>query len=136
MYNVNLAVVSLFGFHKSEILNRNVKMLMPILYSIHHDSFIENYVNNKDSRLFNKERLVFGKSKSGYALPIYLMIKVIKINFKFLHFYKKPIHSLIYGIQLFGTFKIEKNIRLIGYILTDMKGIIETATSCKIYIFK
>lgn len=76
MYNVNLAVVCLFGFHKSEILNRNVKMLMPNLYSIHHDSFIENYVNNKESRLFNKERLVYGKSKSGYALPIYLMIKV------------------------------------------------------------
>lgn len=84
MYNLNLAVVSLFGFHKSEILNRNVKILMPMLYSIHHDNFIENYVNNKDSKLFNKERLVFGKNKSGYALPLYLMIKVFiseKINY-------------------------------------------------------
>jgi len=137
MYNLNLAVVSLFGFHKSEILNRNVKALMPILYSIHHDSFIENYVNNKDSKLFNKERLVFGKNKSGYALPLYLMIKVFLK--KIINFIEsiiiKPIHSLIHGIQLFGTFKVEKNIRLIGYILTDVKGVIETITPCKKLFF-
>jgi len=36
---------------------------------------------------------------------------------------------------LFGTFKVEKNIRLIGYILTDIKGIIETITSCIFYLF-
>lgn len=76
MFNLNLSVVSLFGFHKNEMMNRNVKMLMPNLFANHHDSFIENYVNNKESKLFNKERLIFGKNKSGYALPLFLMIKV------------------------------------------------------------
>lgn len=117
MYNVNLAVAGLFGYTKSEIINRNVKILMPNLYQIHHDSFIENYVSNKDSRLFNKERMVFAKNKAGYAFPIYLMIK--------------PIHSLIHGIQLFGTIRPEQSIKLCGYILCSFTGMIETITSCK-----
>ncbi len=116
MYNVNLAVVSLFGYTKSEIINRNVKLLMPNLYQVHHDSFIENYVSNKDSKLFNKERMVFAKNKAGYAFPIFLMIK--------------PIHSLIHGIQLFGNIRPEQSIKLCGYILCNLAGIIETITSC------
>lgn len=116
MYNVNLAVSGLFGFLKSEMLNRNVKMMMPMVYQKYHDSFIENYVSNKDSRLFNKERQVYAKNKAGYTFPIFLMIK--------------PIHSLIHGIQLFGTLKPEKTIKSIGIILCDSNGIIDVISSC------
>ena len=40
---VNQAACNLFGYQKTEILNRNVKQIMPDLYAKHHNQFLESY---------------------------------------------------------------------------------------------
>ena len=46
---INLSAASLFGYNKTELLNRKVSVLMPQLYSRHHESFLEDYIYNGES---------------------------------------------------------------------------------------
>ena len=41
---MNLSASNLFGFSKSELINRKINLLMPSIHSKFHDSFIENYI--------------------------------------------------------------------------------------------
>lgn len=56
-------------------------MLMPPIISKHHDSFIENFLNNLETKNKISERLVMAKNKMNYLVPIYLQIKVLLLNF-------------------------------------------------------
>ena len=49
---------------------------MPAIYSKHHDEFVETFVNTNESKVLNKERLVFGKTKSNYIFPVTLLVTV------------------------------------------------------------
>ena len=93
---------------------------MPQVYGKYHDLFIENYLNNNDTAKFantNKEKFVFGKNKSNYVFPIYMIIKAMP--------------SILQGIQFVGTFRQEKNFKNAAYILTSPDGAIDSITpSC------
>ena len=39
--NVNMGICSLLGYTKTDLLNRKVNILMPDVYSKHHDIFLE-----------------------------------------------------------------------------------------------
>ena len=52
-------------------------MLMPKLISNLHDKFIESFLNNIDLKAYTKDRIVYGKNKSGYLVPANLNIKMI-----------------------------------------------------------
>jgi len=121
---INLAAASLFGYNKTELLNRKVTVLMPSIYGKHHDSFLENYLNTGEASLIgkNKERLVFGKNKSNYIFPIYLSLRTVQ--------------SIIQGIQFIATFRVEKNFKNAGYVLTQPDGTIDCVSSSSINILK
>jgi hypothetical protein len=121
---INLAAASLFGYNKTELLNRKVTVLMPGIYAKHHDSFLENYLNTGEASLIgkNKERLIFGKNKSNYIFPIYLSLRSVQ--------------SIIQGIQFIATFRVEKNFKNAGYLLTQPDGTIDAVSSSSINILK
>ena len=121
---INLAAASLFGYNKTELINRKVNVLMPQVYSKYHDSFIENYMNNNESKLANtnKEKLVFGKNKSNYIFPVYITIKAVP--------------SILQGIQFIATFRIEKNFKNAAYVLTHPDGSIDSISSSCINLLK
>jgi len=121
---INLAAASLFGYNKTELLNRKVNVLMPQVFAKYHDSFIENYLNTGESVMVgkNKEKLVFGKNKSNYIFPVYLSIKSAT--------------SIIQGIQFIATFRVEKNFKSAAYVLTTPDGTIDGLSSSCINILK
>jgi len=121
---INLAAASLFGYNKTELLNRKVNVLMPQIYGKHHDSFLENYLNTGEGSLIgkNKERLVFGKNKSNYIFPIYISLRAVQ--------------SIIQGIQFIATFRVEKNFKNAAYILTQTDGTIDALSSSAISLMK
>ncbi len=41
---MNQAACNLFGYYKSEVINRKVNLLMPSIHSKFHDSFLENFL--------------------------------------------------------------------------------------------
>lgn len=61
---INTACSVLFGYNKNELINRKVNILMPSLYAKFHDSFLDSYLINQEARFFDKERLLYGKTKS------------------------------------------------------------------------
>lgn len=115
--NINIACSSIFGYTKSELINRNVKILMPSLYSKNHDSFIENYNQTQEMKFIDKERFVFGKHKSYYIFPVFVNIKPINNG---------------QNVQFAGTFRIDKVFKNIGYFLTLNNGNIDSISSCKL----
>jgi len=121
---INLAAASLFGYNKTELLNRKVNVLMPQIYGKHHDSFLENYLNTGEGSLIgkNKERLVFGKNKSNYIFPIYISLRAVQ--------------SIIQGIQFIATFRVEKNFKNAAYVLTNTDGTIDALSSSAISLLK
>jgi PAS domain S-box-containing protein len=75
--NLNLACCNLFGYNKSEMINRKINIFMPNLYSKFHDVLVENFLQSTETKNISKERLVYIKMKSNYITPCYISLKVI-----------------------------------------------------------
>jgi hypothetical protein len=50
---------------------------MPMLFSNYHDRILDNYQQTNKSKMMNKERQVWGKSKNGYIFPFVILIKPV-----------------------------------------------------------
>jgi len=120
----NLQASSIFGYNKTELINRRVNVLMSQVFSKYHDSFLENYLNSGESAIIgkNKQRMVFGKNKSNYILPIYLSIRAVQ--------------SIIQGTQFITVIRQEKNFKNAAYILTTPDGTIDAMSSSCINLLK
>ena len=51
---------------------------MPEIWSSKHDSFIEKFLIKLESKVLNKDRTNFGKTKIGYIFPCYFNYRVKK----------------------------------------------------------
>lgn len=73
-----MAAATLFGYNKTEILNRKINVLMPNIFAKNHDSFMERFLSTYNHEIKNvtKDRILFGKTRSNYIFPFYLTIKV------------------------------------------------------------
>lgn len=49
---------------------------MPQVFADHHDSFLEDYLHHLESKVLNKDRLLFGKAKNGYIFPSFMYVRV------------------------------------------------------------
>lgn len=73
-----------------EIANRNVKMIMPLMYARHHDNFLENYLSTLEPRLLNYERMLPAKTKLDYLVSVSAIVRQVP--------------SLIHGLQFVAQF--------------------------------
>jgi len=121
---INLAAASLFGYSKTDLINRKMNVLMPEIYSKYHDSFFEHYINNGEANLVtrNRERLVLGKNKMNYIFPVHLSLRAIQ--------------SVIQGIQVIATFRVEKSFKSTAYVLTHPDGTIDSLSASAISLLK
>ena len=71
---VNPACHSLFGYEATEVIGRNVKMLMPPVYSENHDSYLANYQSTHEPMIIGIGREVLGQRKNGEIFPMYLSV--------------------------------------------------------------
>jgi len=110
---VSTSVENIFGFTSIELQNSYVNKMMPLIIGKHHNQLMENYLKTGKSKIFNKERYLYGQHKDGYCFQIRLFVRTIP-----------NIKSGV--IQFVGM--IIKIIDNYEYVLTDTKGVISSMT--------
>ena len=70
----NRAAQIMFGYLASEVIGRNVKMLMPEPYRSDHDTYIQNYKDSGIPKILGIGREVVGRRKNGAEFPLHLGI--------------------------------------------------------------
>ena len=70
----NPACERLFGYRTAEVMNQNVKLLMPPEYSLHHDSYLQNFLQTRQRKIIGIGREVTGLRKDGSTFPMELSV--------------------------------------------------------------
>ena len=78
----NTACEELFGYEKNELLNQNIKVLMPPAEASQHDRHLSNYNHNSHSSIMGSalDRPLSGQKKDLTVFPIDVKITVTKQN--------------------------------------------------------
>jgi two-component system, LuxR family, sensor kinase FixL len=70
----------MFGYAATEIIGKNVKMLMPPPYREQHDGYLERYKTTGERRIIGIGRVVTGLRKNGGVFPMELSVGESKLE--------------------------------------------------------
>ncbi|MCW9705859.1 PAS domain-containing sensor histidine kinase [Fodinibius salsisoli] len=76
----NKAAEEMFQYHASEVIGKNVSVLMPAPYQENHDQYISNYLETGERKIIGLGREVRGKKKDGTIFPIDLAVSETKFD--------------------------------------------------------
>lgn len=74
----NKAAERIFGYEPTEVLGRNVKMLMPAPYAEEHDAYLARYLRERTPRVIGSGRKVQGRRKDGEVFPMRLAVTEVQ----------------------------------------------------------
>lgn len=76
----NPASEHMFGYRASEVMGRNVTMLMPSEDAAHHQNYIEAYLAGGSAQIIGSGRELVGLRKNGEQFPIWLAISRMQLG--------------------------------------------------------
>jgi len=78
----NKAAQSMFGYEASEVVGRNVSMLMPEPFQSQHDHSMRRYHETGQPRIIGIGREAVGKKKNGTIFPLDLSVSEVHVDGK------------------------------------------------------
>lgn len=76
----NRRAEEMFGHAESDLVGRNVSMLMPSPYHQEHDSYIQRYCKTNEPQVIGSGRDVLGRHKDGKDFPIHLTVTEVHVG--------------------------------------------------------
>ena len=76
----NASSEKMWGYHRSEVIGKNVKMLMGTEHSIQHDTYLSNYTETRVAKVIGSGRDLEAQTKDGHRVPILLTLSEAKLD--------------------------------------------------------
>jgi PAS domain S-box-containing protein len=80
--SINLAAAQLFQYSVSELLGKNISVLMPEPDHSNHDQYIHNYLESGHAKIIGKGREVTGLKKDKTKFPFNLAVSEVRLKDK------------------------------------------------------
>lgn len=78
--NINPAALTLFGYTREELIDKNVSVLMPEPDKKNHDTYLSNYNATGKRNIIGIGREVYGQRKDGSTFPFRLGVSEVKFS--------------------------------------------------------
>lgn len=88
---VNSYALNTVKHESKEIINCNLRVLLPEYIAEFHDNFVKRYIETNRVTILNKTILMFIKAKQGYVVPVNVHVK--------------KVHSITNSIKFISTIK-------------------------------
>lgn len=76
----NPAAERLFGYSVEEIIDQNIKILMPSPYRDEHDSYLKRYLETGKQNVIGSGREAVGQRKDGTTFPLHLSVSQVVMD--------------------------------------------------------
>lgn len=128
----NPAAERMFGYDASEVLGRNVKVLMPPPYHDEHDGYLRRFAQSGERHIIGVGREVLGLRKDGSVFPLNLSVAEMRIDGQ--RKFSGLLHDLTDRKQLEGRYlqaqKMEAVGRLASGIAHDFNNLLMGIQGC------
>ncbi|MBF0448441.1 MAG: PAS domain S-box protein [Magnetococcales bacterium] len=137
--NFSPAACRMFGYAPSEVIGRNIKILMPEPFHSQHDGYLLNYVTSGNKTILDTlGREVVGQRKNGQTFPLDLAVSEgWNKNGRFFTGFVRDISQRVESAEALHSAELQRlqTQRQLEAILTNMKNFVFLKHHKKQYVY-